>query len=982
MVPPPIPAVASSSQQQQQHHHHNNHHHHLRAVRSTGSLRTPHASDDSAIYKVVTGAVPPQNLSHHALSRSPPELSYSKSSFFHSDHDHEGDSLGRFPGESTGGVAVDINSSWRSSRYGDASQDGSVTRGGRIIEPRNQHQHPSTVPSSKYNSKNRVRLDSVFGTNLPGFPYLNSTAAATSGAGMMMMLPHDLRNRASWSERSAGTSGTSASGSQQHQQQQRHPQTSINGHNVDASVSGAEIDTSCSGGSNSSDEVDLDLSFDMDVLRARQRLQQRALAQQNHVKGKAAHVGIDMPMPVSASETSMSSADESAADDRESTRRYRLGGKKRMSKSAGDLRENRRSSHFLRQQYQHQHPMPCATVPSHSGNPAQAKTAASIPARAPPNVHPDTTLDMHDDLADGQLDPPATGEPLGWSYSTTPPLSPAELVSFVEGSSSHRHSNGSSNIASSSATGSRSSSRLLRNRRPSFPLMQILDKAMMKTMTTAAGVAVPVSNLSPASTASWGSPTPTQADTFISPVPGLTRSPEESEWNSPRSPELDTPRTADLNRFSEISASADSSSGGQSDTLRQQAINAIVVAEKAQESHNGGDNASPPLPTHHRRSSSLFRFPFSTVISAFRPASSSLPEQDDTSAESDTTPPAVPTRTAKTYPNAAKPEESNLNRSDTPPSSSTDSHSQQSLQSTPPRLGARVSTIINDTMLRPGPTTGKGRLAGLGLTFGGHPRQSSLPVFSFSAASDDGHQTSDEDHRPQYAVNHRADGGDGDEIEVIASPTPAHASSAPATTLQFRLAHAGEEDAAALDTMAGNSNNKVSMSRFSSSSFLRLPRKVPSPSPDIGLRDRIDRLQPSQLLLLSAFVLGPWCFMLGGWTLRAIDGESPRIKGTICRCPWPYHHEDVGDNDDDDGKTAARKQQKETQDAACDCQAEIYRQIRLNGGKNVVDSATGQPLQPNKMDRYVLTCRYAALGSGTVTMVVAITALIFAGRSW
>ncbi|SGZ30694.1 BQ5605_C049g12433 [Microbotryum silenes-dioicae] len=45
----------------------------------------------------------------------------------------------------------------------------------------------------------------------------------------------------------------------------------------------------------------------------------------------------------------------------------------------------------------------------------------------------------------------------------------------------------------------------------------------------------------------------------------------------------------------------------------------------------------------------------------------------------------------------------------------------------------------------------------------------------------------------------------------------------------------------------------------------------------------IETTVPSKLLFLAGFLLGPWCWIIGGWWLRPSDGELRRTRGTRCR---------------------------------------------------------------------------------------------------
>ncbi|GAA5896498.1 uncharacterized protein JCM6883_006924 [Sporobolomyces salmoneus] len=45
----------------------------------------------------------------------------------------------------------------------------------------------------------------------------------------------------------------------------------------------------------------------------------------------------------------------------------------------------------------------------------------------------------------------------------------------------------------------------------------------------------------------------------------------------------------------------------------------------------------------------------------------------------------------------------------------------------------------------------------------------------------------------------------------------------------------------------------------------------------------IDEVIPAKLAFIAGFLLGPWCWIIGGWYLRPQDGELPQSRGTRCR---------------------------------------------------------------------------------------------------
>ncbi|CAD6579729.1 MAG: hypothetical protein CYPHOPRED_000992 [Cyphobasidiales sp. Tagirdzhanova-0007] len=595
----------------------------LRSVRSTGSMRTPHSSEHETSGSIGYGYVPRLNPN----SLSPPDLSFSKSSIL---SDQEPEFMARVAGGTFSSQGLSVADSWKS-RFSNSKGKG---------------------------TQSRVRLDSVFGTSLPGFPYINSAAAATTGA-----TSAQLREKASWSGRS-----TFASGSVQ----------SHSAKDSSATVSTtADADTSCSGASNSSDEVDLDLSWDMDVLRARQRAQQMQRTQRAAQKGKAAHVGIDI-----------SPSFDLPIQNDDVARRYRLAGKQRMSRSAIELRPGVLS--LPSDQYAHDPALPpqsASHIPMYLT--ATARTGNSSGALS--------VQILKEERGDG-----------GWSFATTPPLSPSELVAFAEQQYSTSPGQGS--------TGSRSS-RLFRKRRPSAPLMQLLDKTIRNSPVSAS------------SDTSWHSP-PISTHLDVGGVhtnpstPGLTISPDTStsNWNSPKSPdENPTPITGEYSHFQSMMMPTGGETGLGSDYYPIQPGNNTDAKEGAEKAHRVN---------HARRSSSLFHLPLVSLLArSMNPGS------------------ATPIRIISEGAPVSRPGSPKDHRSEEGHSQdSHGNHSQGSQHSSPPRLGATSFARIDDSMLRPGPHTGQGRLSGLGLQMPcGRERQSSLPVLSFPSLANSSGQPRESD---------------------------------------------------------------------------------------------------------------------------------------------------------------------------------------------------------------------------------------------
>ncbi|GAA5969166.1 hypothetical protein JCM11641_007496 [Rhodosporidiobolus odoratus] len=47
----------------------------------------------------------------------------------------------------------------------------------------------------------------------------------------------------------------------------------------------------------------------------------------------------------------------------------------------------------------------------------------------------------------------------------------------------------------------------------------------------------------------------------------------------------------------------------------------------------------------------------------------------------------------------------------------------------------------------------------------------------------------------------------------------------------------------------------------------------------------LDEVVPAKLAFIAGFILGPWCFIIGGWLMRNLDGELKGTRGQRCRDP-------------------------------------------------------------------------------------------------
>ncbi|GAA5997430.1 uncharacterized protein JCM10292_000256 [Rhodotorula paludigena] len=106
-----------------------------------------------------------------------------------------------------------------------------------------------------------------------------------------------------------------------------------------------------------------------------------------------------------------------------------------------------------------------------------------------------------------------------------------------------------------------------------------------------------------------------------------------------------------------------------------------------------------------------------------------------------------------------------------------------------------------------------------------------------------------------------------------------------------------------------------------------------------------DEIVPAKLVFLAGFLLGPWCWILGGWYLRPLDGEFPAQRGQRCR------------------------------DAVCGC-GRIMRGSALREHQAHVGGARAKWLNPQEperfagLDKWVFVNRCAAGAGGTVVAVL------------
>ena len=103
----------------------------------------------------------------------------------------------------------------------------------------------------------------------------------------------------------------------------------------------------------------------------------------------------------------------------------------------------------------------------------------------------------------------------------------------------------------------------------------------------------------------------------------------------------------------------------------------------------------------------------------------------------------------------------------------------------------------------------------------------------------------------------------------------------------------------------------------------------------------VDEMVPAKLLFLLGFFLGPWCWILGGWWLRGLDGELWSTHGTRCR--------EVG----------------------CSC----GRVVQWHSLAATRRHGTADKLNARAVDDWVFVNRAASVTSGTAISVLVIVAL-------
>ncbi|GAA5923491.1 hypothetical protein JCM1841_001536 [Sporobolomyces salmonicolor] len=127
----------------------------------------------------------------------------------------------------------------------------------------------------------------------------------------------------------------------------------------------------------------------------------------------------------------------------------------------------------------------------------------------------------------------------------------------------------------------------------------------------------------------------------------------------------------------------------------------------------------------------------------------------------------------------------------------------------------------------------------------------------------------------------------------------------------------------------------------------------------------IDEVVPAKLAFIAGFLLGPWCWILGGWYLRALDGELRTTRGQRCRDPSCSCGRILRGS-------AARQQQEQKH--------QLQLQHSASNGSATAGGAPDDADLWAGLDKWVFVNRVAA-GSGGVTVAVLVAVAIWAATS-
>lgn len=104
----------------------------------------------------------------------------------------------------------------------------------------------------------------------------------------------------------------------------------------------------------------------------------------------------------------------------------------------------------------------------------------------------------------------------------------------------------------------------------------------------------------------------------------------------------------------------------------------------------------------------------------------------------------------------------------------------------------------------------------------------------------------------------------------------------------------------------------------------------------------VDEMIPAKLCFIAGFLFGPWCWILGGWWVRAMDGELWKSRGVRCRTE------------------------------GCNCGGMVkWHSVAVAQRRGMAERWGG-------VDQWVFVCRAASVASGSVVLALAVAAIVVA----
>jgi hypothetical protein len=119
--------------------------------------------------------------------------------------------------------------------------------------------------------------------------------------------------------------------------------------------------------------------------------------------------------------------------------------------------------------------------------------------------------------------------------------------------------------------------------------------------------------------------------------------------------------------------------------------------------------------------------------------------------------------------------------------------------------------------------------------------------------------------------------------------------------------------------------------------------------------NRVDNFVPARVLFFLGFICGPWCWLIGAFYLRRVDGEIYGLRGNVCRCTPSSLMES--------GKM-------------CACVAERARWLRIRGVQPTGSGVDVDGAEPSSLDSWVCANRMMSALAGLVIVGIVVATIV------